>query len=220
MVQFVVKGPFSVPLRRGVAGGSYIDEDKLSQMVEQSAELTKPGCYVFACASSRGSLPIYVGQASRNLFEESFNDRNIKNINTYLSYRRRGQIEIYIIHQCTVRGETGNKACIDDIEDFLIGWASRRNADLINIHGNRPAQWSIGGVANHGKGGHPGGSVIGFKEMMGMRMKKPKSARKVDIADVIAPEEVESVTQTTDDLDHNSGVAGQGEGATPPLAEA
>ena len=56
--------------------------------------------------------------------------------------------------------------------------------------------------------------------MMGMKMKKAKSARKVDVADVIAPEEVESVTQTTDDVDTSNGVTGQSEKATPPLAEA
>lgn len=207
MVHYVVKGPFPVPLRKGVSGGAYIDELKINGMLDSSEDLTKPGCYIFSCSSSRGSLPIYVGQASKNLFEECFNDRNIKNLNNYLSYRKRGQIEIYIIHQCTVRGETGNKACIDDIEDFLIGWASRRNGALINIHGNRPTQWSIGGVANHKKGGHPGGSVLAFKEMMGMNMKKPKDAKKLGVAEEIAPNEVESVTQTTDDTDIESNIA-------------
>lgn len=208
MVQFVVKGPFSVPLRRGVAGGSYIDEDRLSELANQSTDLTKPGCYVFACRSPRASLPIYVGQAAKNIFDEAFNDRNVKNLNNYLSYRLRGQIEIYIIHQSKVHGETGNKACIDDIEDFLIGWASRRNAELLNIHGNRPDKWSIVGVANHANSGHPGSSVLAFKEMMGLKMKKAKTEPKPDAAEEIAPEEVESVTPTTDVGDVTLGVAG------------
>jgi hypothetical protein len=200
MVQFVVKGPFSVPQRRGAAGGSYIDESRLNELKAQSADLTKPGCYVFACRASRASLPVYVGQAAKNIFDEAFNARNVNNLNNYLSYRLRGQIEVYVIHQCTVRGDTGNKACIDDIEDFLIGWASRRNEKLLNIHGNRPSQWSISGVANHNNenGGHPGSSVLAFKEMMGMKMKKAKTEPKLDAAEEIAPEEVESVTQTTD----------------------
>jgi len=198
MVQFVVKGPFSVFLRKGVAGGSYIDESRLSEVAKQSTDLTKPGCYVFACRSPRGSLPIYVGQATKNIFDEAFNDRNVKNLNTYLSYRLRPKIEIYIIHQSKVHGETGNKACIDDIEDFLIGWASRRNAELLNIHGNRPDKWSIVGVANHANSGHPGSSVLAFKAMMGMKMKKAKTEPKLDVAEEITPEEVESVTPTTD----------------------
>jgi hypothetical protein len=142
MVQFVVKGPFEVPLRRGVSGGTYIDADRLNDLSKESSDLTKPGCYVFSCTSPRGSLPVYVGQASKNIFAESFNDRNINNLNTYLSYRKRGRIELYIIHQNSVKGGTGNKTCIDDIEDFLIGYASRRNAALINIHGTRTNKWS------------------------------------------------------------------------------
>jgi hypothetical protein len=90
MVQFVVKGPFEVPLRKGVSGGMYVDAERLNDLSKQSPDLTKPGCYVFSCTSPRGSLPVYVGQATKNIFTESFNDRNINNLNTYLSYRKRG----------------------------------------------------------------------------------------------------------------------------------
>ncbi len=90
----------------------------------------------------------------------------------------------------------------------MIGWASRRNADLLNIHGNRPAQWSIVGVANHANGGHPGDSVLAFKDMMGMKMKKAKAEPKPDAAEEIAPEEVESVTPTTDVGEGTLGAAG------------
>ena len=48
----------------------------------------------------------------------------------------------------------------DDIEDWLIGFASRRTNKLLNIHGTRPTPWSIVGVANHGKSGHPGSSAF------------------------------------------------------------
>jgi hypothetical protein len=201
VVQFVVKGPFDVQLRRGVAGGTYIDEDKLDQVSAQSPDLVKPGCYVFACTSPRGSLPVYVGQASKNIFKESFNDRNIKNLNTYLSYRKRGRIELYVIHQSAVRGDTGNKTCIDDIEDFLIGYASRRNGNLINIHGTRSSQWSISGVANHSNGGHPGSSVIAFKKMMGMATKRDRVSAKPDVVEEIEPEKVESDTPNSAEVE-------------------
>jgi hypothetical protein len=207
MVQFIVKGPFEVPLRKGVSGGTYIEENRLDEVANQSPDLNKPGCYVFACTSPRGSLPVYVGQASRNIFKESFNDRNIKNLNNYLSYRKRGRIELYIIHQNAVKGDTGNKICIDDIEDFLIGYASRRNANLINIHGTRSTQWSISGVANHTNGGHPGSSVITFKKMMGMATKKDKVSTKPDAGDAIEPEKVESIVPNSgeaEDIDRGA----------------
>jgi hypothetical protein len=201
MVQYVVKGPFSVPLRRGVSGGTYVDEERLNDLLSQSPDITKPGCYVFSCTSPRGSLPVYVGQATRNLFAESFNARNINNLNTYLSYRKRGGIELYIIHQSLVKGGMGNRTCIDDIEDFLIGYASRRNANLINIHGTRTSKWSISGVANHTNGGHPGSSVMSFKKMMGMATKKDKAGAKPDVLEEIEPERVESVTPNTSEVE-------------------
>jgi hypothetical protein len=200
MVQFVVKGPFDVPLRKGVSGGTYVDEARLEDLLAQSPDLSKPGCYVFSCTAPRGSLPVYVGQASKNIFKESFNPRNVNNINNYLSYRKRGRIELYIIHQNSVKGQTGNKLCIDDIEDFLIGYASRRNANLINIHGTRTSQWSIIGVANHANGGHPGSSVLSFKKMMGMATRKDKVGPGTKVEE-IEPEKVESVVPNTDEIE-------------------
>jgi hypothetical protein len=117
-----------------------------------------------------------------------------------LSYRKRGRIELYIIHQNSVKGQTGNKLCIDDIEDFLIGYASRRNANLINIHGTRTSQWSIIGVANHANGGHPGSSVLSFKKMMGMATRKDKVGPGTKVEE-IEPEKVESVVPNTDEIE-------------------
>jgi hypothetical protein len=210
MVQFVVKGPFEVPLRKGVAGGTYIDEERLEEIRAQSPDhVIKPGCYVFACSAPRGTLPVYVGQASKNIFKEAFNDRNVKNINNYLSYRKRGRIELYVIHQNSVKGDTGNKTCIDDIEDFLIGYASRRNGNLLNIHGTRTSQWSIVGVANHTNGGKPGNSVMTFKKMMGMAVRRDKAVpeTKPEVAEEIQPEKVESVVPNTgeaEDIDKSA----------------
>jgi hypothetical protein len=212
MVQFVVKGPFEVPLRKGVSGGTYVDEARLEEVLAESPDhLKKPGCYVFACTAPRGSLPVYVGQASKNIFREAFNPRNVNNINNYLSYRKRGRIDLYVIHQNAVKGDTGNKGCIDDIEDFLIGYASRRNCNLLNIHGARTSQWSIVGVANNtnGAGGHPGSSVMTFKKMMGMATRKDKvaTATKVEVVEAIEPEKVESVVPNTgeaEDIDKSA----------------
>lgn len=201
MVQFVVKGPFPVPLKKGITGGRLINQEKLSEISENNGDVSKPGCYVFSCASGRGSLPVYVGKASKNIFKEAFNDRNINGLNEYLNNRRKAKIEFYAIHQANVRGPTGNQDCIDDIEDWLIGFASRRSSQLLNIHGARPAQWSIAGVANHGGKGHPGSSVLSFKAMMGMTTRKSKGAPKTAIVDEteIQPEAVESASPETEE---------------------
>src|SRR5262249_26664986 len=143
MVKFVVRGPIPVPMRKGARGEPYIDEDRLSNLCTTNPELTKPGCYVFACASGHGSLPIYVGQAGNGIFSEAFNYRNRHNINVYFRSRLRGRLDLYIVPQVHVKGAKGSGAAISDIEEFLIAMASRRNANLINIHGTRPEKWSI-----------------------------------------------------------------------------
>ena len=201
MVQFVVKGPFPVPLRKGVSGGRLICQEKLGQILEANDDVSKPGCYVFSCASGRGSLPVYVGKASKNIFKEAFNDRNINGLNEYLSNRRKAKIEFYAIHQSNVRGQTGNEACIEDIEDWLIGFASRRTTQLLNIHGARPTKWSIAGVANHDGKGHPGSSVLSFKAMMGMTTKRPRGVPRISLEDDadITPEAVISVSPDTEE---------------------
>jgi hypothetical protein len=67
----------------------------------------------------------------------------------------------------------GNKDCIADIEEYLIGYAARRNPDLINIHGTGEASWSIKGV-NNGRGA-TGATVAEFKEMMGIAKRRTVS---------------------------------------------
>lgn len=201
MVQFVVKGPFRVPLKKGMAGGRLVNREKLAEISQENEDISKPGCYVFSCASGRGSLPVYVGKASKNIFKEAFNDRNINGLNEYLSDRRRAKLEFYAIHQANVRGQTGNEDCIEDIEDWLIGFASRRTTQLLNIHGTRPTKWSIAGVANHDGKGHPGSSVLLFKAMMGMATKKPRGVPKTSIAEdaEITPEATVSVSPETEE---------------------
>ena len=216
MVQFVVKGPFPVPLRKGVTGGRLIHQEQLKAIVQECDDVSKPGCYVFSCASGRGSLPVYVGKASKNIFKEAFNDRNINSLNEYLSNRRKAKIEFYVIHQANVRGQTGNETCIDDIEDWLIGFASRRTAQLLNIHGARPTKWSIAGVANHDSRGHPGSSVLSFKAMMGMTTKRLKGVPRSSIVEdaEITPEAIESASPEIEEAAEIEDEVGSDQGDT------
>jgi hypothetical protein len=187
MVKFVVRGPIKVPMKRGARGEPYIDEGKLGELCVSNPDLTRPGCYVFACTNPRGSLPIYVGQAGGGIFSEAFNHRNKNNINGYFRRRLRGNLDLYSVSQVHVKGDKGSGSAISDIEEFLIALASRRNSELINIHGTRPANWSISGVHNHGKG-NPGPSVIAFKKMLGIAT-KGRVANRPDGAGVVPPED-------------------------------
>jgi hypothetical protein len=199
MVNFVVIGPFDVPIVRGAHGGRLLEHKiQCRNKVASDANNRKingPGCYVFACSAPRsGAFPIYVGKATKNILNEAFNDRNINNLNHFLLNRKKGRLQLYAIYQQKVKLLQGNSKVIAEIEEFLIGYAALRNRNLLNIHGNSDASWTIAGVANNGSG-NPGASALAFKSMMGV---KPRSLRQgAHSADEIKPAEVESETPDT-----------------------
>src|SRR5690242_8288241 len=110
MVEFTVKGPYDVPVKVIGSTAKFVDKDLLGALLTQSeGALAKAGCYVFSVRASRGSIPVYVGKASRNIFKEAFNDRNCNNLAQYLSARQRGKLQITIVHQNKMRLLQGNK---------------------------------------------------------------------------------------------------------------
>lgn len=216
MVQFVVKGPIDVPMRTGQHGAKSIDDDELNELLKSNSDLSKPGCYVFVCKSSAGSLPIYVGKAEKKtIFDESFNFRNKYNLNNYFQKRLRGVLQLYIIHQVSVRNSQGSPV-ISEVEEFLIGMASRRNSNLINIHGTKPEGWSIAGIKNNGKG-KPDNSASEFKKMMGIATKNRPSV----IRGTSSTEEISNNELLTDNIDPDSAFnLNEAESVEPNSAEA
>jgi hypothetical protein len=103
-------------------------------------------------------------------------------------------VQLFAVYQQTVRLLQGNSKIITGIEEFLIGYAALRNRNLLNIHGNSDATWSIAGVANHGSG-NPGTSVLAFKAMMGMKTRSTKA-----FTDEIKPADIESETPESHDV--------------------
>lgn len=196
MVNFVVKGPFEVPMKRLQGGARFIDCARLSEMVEASeGAIKKAGCYVFSCKASRGSLPVYVGKATKSLLREAFNPRNLNNLQEYINDRRRGTLELSIVVQERIR-LLANANAISEIEEYLIGYAAVRNKNLINIHGTAASNWKIAGVANHGRPGAAAQTVRDFKVMMGIATKK-KSTRDVD-------PDLEEIEPATTEIDSNA----------------
>jgi hypothetical protein len=119
-----------------------------------------------------------------------------RSLSTYhfLLSRKKGRLQLYAIYQEKVRLLQGNSKVIAEIEEFLIGYAALRNRNLLNIHGNSDASWTIAGVANNGSG-HPGASALAFKSMMGM--KRRSSRQSAASAEEIRPADVESETPDT-----------------------
>src|SRR5262245_24577520 len=128
MVEFVVKGPYDVPVILTGNGARFVDRAKLRELQTSSGgAAAKAGCYVFSWRASRGSIPVYVGKASRNILREAFNDRNCNNLAQYINNRKKGRLQISIVYQNRMKLMLGNKTCISEIEEYLIGYAARRN---------------------------------------------------------------------------------------------
>jgi hypothetical protein len=205
MPKFVVDGPFKVPVEKNGQGTRQLKERaqiNKALKTEAGAYIARPGCYVFSCAAPKGSIPIYVGKAGKNILKEAFNYHNVTKLNRYLFHKRGGQLELYIIYQERVRVRdrvsalVGNPTAIAEIEEFLLGFAARRNKALINIHGVGQS-WHIHGVDQPGK---PRAEVKKFKEMMGMKSRSSTApSNKKD--EELSPIEVESETPNTDEVE-------------------
>ena len=194
MVEFTVKGPYDVPVKVVGSSARFVDKELLRSLLSQSdGAIAKAGCYVFSLRAARGCIPVYVGKATRNILREAFNDRNCNNLAEYINARQRGRLQISIVHQNKMRLLQGNKDCIADIEEYLIGYAARRNPDLINIHGTGGASWSIKGV-NNGRGA-PAAVVAEFKEMMGIAKRRTVTKATND-EDSIEPSNTEPIAAT------------------------
>ena len=165
MPQFIVAGPFDVPLQPDVRKAKLIDRAKAKSLTAQSDGFARRGCYVFGIRAGKGARPIYVGMTmSQNLIAEAFNERNVNLVNDYIN-RQKGNPVIYIVYQKAGRGGPA-KNCIPEIEEFLVARCAKRNPKLINVHMNKKASWSIAGVINSGSG-KPSASASQFSNLIG-----------------------------------------------------
>ena len=204
MPKFVVDGPFKVPVDRNSHGTRQLkDKREINSTLKREAggRIEYPGCYIFSCAAPKGSIPIYVGKAGKNILKEAFNYHNVTKLNKYLFHKRGGQLEMYIIYQerVTIKDKVsaaliGNADAIAEIEEFLLGIAARRNKSLINIHGVGQ-NWAIKGVDQRGQ---PTAQVKKFKAMMGMKSRLAAPSRNDE---EITSVEVESETSNTPEVE-------------------
>ncbi|MCY4034327.1 MAG: hypothetical protein OXF29_01560 [Hyphomicrobiales bacterium] len=179
MANFIVKGPFNVPMTKLQSKGKDIDKDRLESLKKECPTLEKPGCYVFSLQAGRGSKPLYVGKTtSQTILKEAFNDKNVLGIIRNLSH---GTLQIWTITQ--IKKGRLPKKMIDEIEKMLIPWASERNPDLINKHHTKKSEnWSIEGVVGPQRGPR-GKTANDFRKMIGIGgqtqkvNKRPKSPK-------------------------------------------
>ena len=141
----MVHGPFKIPVERGSGGRRLLVNAfwERNRDVERLSE--ERGCYVFAISTGGGTLPHYIGQATKSFAKEAFNPSNLRKYYDALAGYRAGRPVLFLVVHPRRKG-TVNSRRISQVENFLIqaGWA--RNRDLQNVKGIHRPKWVIQGV--------------------------------------------------------------------------
>jgi hypothetical protein len=115
MADWIVSGPYKVPVATLPSGANFVDDAKLEELEAESQEFGKPGVYIFGLRS-RGILPIYVGMTqSTSLINEAFENDKLQKINRYINEHPHGTLLIYLITQVRSSGRP-NLSDIERIE--------------------------------------------------------------------------------------------------------
>jgi hypothetical protein len=168
MAAFHTTRGFEIPVIAQRRGGRRVDEDSLKEFWQVTGEVAKQhGCYVFSMRAGRGEKPWYVGKASRQSFAaECFSPHKLNIYNGILGHRV-GKPRLTFVIPARSRGAWPMVA-IDEVEEFLIGHAASRNANLANKRKLPSQNWSIQGVVP-GTRGKPPAEASFFKRLMGIQ---------------------------------------------------
>ena len=167
MPTFHVRGCFRIPTVIPKLGGQKVDKSKLSAFWADTNGLDKDhGCYIFSMSRKGGEKPWYVGKASSTTFSvECFSLHKLGIFNDILS-EVTGIPYLTFLTPAKTKGKTPMLA-IDEVEEYLIGNAASRNAELANKRRLPNQKWSIANVTQATKGAPPT-TVVDFKKLMGM----------------------------------------------------
>lgn len=116
MTSFFVRGPYEIKFESRKGGRALIFDRFWSEESEASDLAGKRGCYVFAMRAGGGLQPIYVGKATKNFKQETFNPSNKHKFHNGFSRYSRGTPVIYFVVHPLQKGRTNAKQ-IAEIED-------------------------------------------------------------------------------------------------------
>lgn len=169
MTSFHTTESFEIPIVPQRLGGRRVNTAKLK--LKEFWETTgmfadQRGCYVFSIRAGRGEKPWYVGKASkRPLSTECFAPHKLNIYNQILGNMHGKPCLSFVIPKRS-KGPWPMLA-IDEVEEFLIGYAATRNTNLANKRRLPDQKWSIQGVVS-GVGGAPSSAAIAFRKLMGI----------------------------------------------------
>lgn len=177
MADFIVEGPYEVPLYKGRASRVVRAEDGRQFFSKHPALAKRRGVYAFAVRSGGGVRPVYVGCATRQFANECFQPHKIGKCNEALADCERGTLILFFVCTAAGKGKPPAKQ-IRLVEDFLIQAGVSVNPDLLNIKGTQQENWSIAGVIRNTRGSlrrppERSSERLGYRACAGARTKAP-----------------------------------------------
>lgn len=166
MSEFLVSGPFVVPLHKGKAGRIVTAEKGRSFFASHPTLVEKKGCYIFGVRSGGGIIPTYVGKATKSFGQECFTSHKLGKCNESLVEFSKGTLVMFVFACAPAKGKAPVSQ-ISLLEDFLIQTALSVNDQLLNVRQTKQAEWSIRGIIRSGSG-KPSAAASLAKSMLGI----------------------------------------------------
>ena len=169
-VNFTIYGPFTVPTKTKSIKGGKVKIKELDVVDLWTRDVfcnfaKRKGCYVFANAVSKGSIPIYVGLTNCSFKQECFSPTKKTLLNDFLADKRRTGLQIYFIVS------DSNKDCSEEIdlcETLLIKKCKAANKNLLNVKKIKSAaKFTI--KSFHGEKSKPTKAVSDFKKCLNIK---------------------------------------------------
>lgn len=168
--EFIVKGPFTVPIKRA---GRFKDLKRIDKAALPNwwANLGRGnlagarGVYVFGLRRGGGIKPIYVGMTAGTFKNECFNGSNLHKLDGAI-LDEIGTLVLFLVRYPDHSGRV-NKKLIEKLSQF-IGMAFNKNPLLLNQRGTKEEERMpvVRGVLKSGQG-KPSFGAKALKKMMG-----------------------------------------------------
>lgn len=166
MAEFVVSGPYVVPIYQGRNGRIVREEEGRSFFAHHPSLVTKRGCYIFAMRSGGGITPTYVGKATKSFGQECFTAHKLGKCNQTLVDYGQGTLVVFLFEPSAIKGKPPVRE-IGLLENFLIQTALSVNDELLNVKQTKQESWSVRGIIRSGAG-KPSKSASLAKSMLGL----------------------------------------------------
>lgn len=167
-VIFIPSNPIDIPFT-SKPGGQRIESSNIDDFWKKATNLKdKRGIYIYSIRVTKGSLPWYIGQASKSFYQKIFTDDKLEKYNSALSeYKVNFKPFFQFLTPEIKKGKINYKA-LNEIEKELTILGFKRNSSIKNIQNTSLSKlYVIHGVTKV-KIGSPSNEVKSFKKIFGL----------------------------------------------------